>query len=179
MGMEGTKQGKSVRGIRLRVKESLKVWRQNGWKGRVQDTDGMLKKKEKEQGEEGEKEVLPEVWICQWRNGKVKSKRKIYECGAEWKEQRHEQARKKGGNQRIKVQQGVWEVYDRENTGVPGEREKWWRDPDVGTKREKTGSTERKEGAECAMRRERQTNTKEWGEIPNEDRREIGWMKEI
>jgi hypothetical protein len=29
------------------------------------------------------------------------------------------------------------------------------------------------------MRRERQTNTKEWGEIPNEDRREIGWMKEI
>jgi hypothetical protein len=31
----------------------------------VQDTDGMLEKKEKEQGKEGEKEVLPEVWMCQ------------------------------------------------------------------------------------------------------------------
>jgi hypothetical protein len=37
------------------------------------------------------------------------------------------------------------------------EREKLWRDSDVGTRREKTGNgwKERKEGGECAMRRER------------------------
>jgi hypothetical protein len=37
------------------------------------------------------------------------------------------------------------------------EKEKWWRDLDVGTRREKTDREwkERKEGAECAMRRER------------------------
>jgi hypothetical protein len=57
----------------------------------------------------------------------------------------------------------------------------------VGTRREKIGigRKERKECAECAMRRERQLSTcgmderKEWGEILNEDGREIGWMKEI
>jgi hypothetical protein len=38
------------------------------------------------------------------------------------------------------------------------EKEKWWRDLDVGTRREKVGirGKERKEGAECAMRSERQ-----------------------
>jgi hypothetical protein len=61
----------------------------------------------------------------------------------------------------------------------------------VGTRREKTGVgwEERKEGAECAMRRKRQLSTcememrererKQRGEILNEDEREIGWMKEI
>jgi hypothetical protein len=29
---------------------------QNGWKGKVQDTDGMMGRKEKEHGEEGERE---------------------------------------------------------------------------------------------------------------------------
>jgi hypothetical protein len=35
-------------------------------------------------------------------------------------------------------------------------KEKWWRDLDVGTRRDKTGIgwKERKEGAECAMKRE-------------------------
>jgi hypothetical protein len=53
-------------------------------------------------------------------------------------------------------------VYARGNSGVPGERVqekgKWWRDLDVGTKREKTGigRKKRNEGAECAMRKERQ-----------------------
>ncbi|CAH1377010.1 unnamed protein product [Tenebrio molitor] len=50
------------------------------------------------------------------------------------------------------------------------------------------GWKERKEGAECAMRREqmwngcsemRERERKERGEIPNEDESEIGWMKEI
>jgi hypothetical protein len=63
----------------------------------------------------------------------------------------------------------------------------------VGTRREKTGVgwNERKEGAECAMNRDRQLSTwngcsemrererKEWGEILNEDGRETRWMKEI
>jgi hypothetical protein len=44
----------------------------------------------------------------------------------------------------------------------------------VGTRREKTGIgwKERKEGAECAMRKDTQL-TKERGEILNEDGREI------
>jgi hypothetical protein len=64
-----------------------------------------------------------------------------------------------------RVTQEVWEVYDRGNSGVPGERvqkeEKWWRDLDVGTRREKTdiGRKKRKEGADCARRRERQLST--------------------
>jgi hypothetical protein len=36
------------------------------------------------------------------------------------------------------------------------EKEKWWRDSDVETRREKT---QRKEGVECALRRERQSST--------------------
>jgi hypothetical protein len=39
---------------RLKVKPGKK--RQNGWKGRVQDTDGMMERKEKEHAEEGERE---------------------------------------------------------------------------------------------------------------------------
>jgi hypothetical protein len=40
---------------------------QNGWKGKVQDTDGMMGRKEKEHGEEGEreKEILSKKQICQ------------------------------------------------------------------------------------------------------------------
>jgi hypothetical protein len=65
----------------------------------------------------------------------------------------------------------------------------------VGTRREKTGIgwKERKEGAECAMKRERQLSTwngcsemrerererKEREEILNDDGRETRWMKEI
>jgi hypothetical protein len=46
------------------------------------------------------------------------------ECRAERKGQRQGQTRKKRQNQRIKVQQyRVREVYDRGNSGVPGERE--------------------------------------------------------
>jgi hypothetical protein len=46
----------------------------------------------------------------------------------------------------------------------------------LGTRKEKTGIgwKERKEGAECAMRRERM----EFAEILSEDGREIRWMKE-
>jgi hypothetical protein len=73
------------------------------------------------------------------------------------------QARKKGKNQRMQKQQGVWEVYSR----VPGEREckrekKLWRDFRCGKRgKRKTGIgwKERKEGAESAMRRERQSST--------------------
>jgi hypothetical protein len=37
-------------------KESGKAWGQNGWKGKVQFTDEMLERKEKERGGEGERE---------------------------------------------------------------------------------------------------------------------------
>jgi hypothetical protein len=59
-------------------------------------------------------------------------------------------------------------------------------------KKKSIGQKKRKEGAECAMRREKQLSImwngfsemrererKERGEILNEDGREIGWMKEI
>jgi hypothetical protein len=94
-------------------KESGKVWRQNGWNGRVQDTNGMLEKKGNEHGEEPEREKR----VCQWRRGKIKSKRKMNKCRAEWKRQRHRQARKKGENQR------ECEASDRGSSGAPGERE--------------------------------------------------------
>jgi hypothetical protein len=35
------------------------------WKGTVQDTDGMLERKEKEHGEEREIELPPEKRVCQ------------------------------------------------------------------------------------------------------------------
>jgi hypothetical protein len=73
-------------------------------------------------------------------------------------------------------------VYDREYKREKSDGE--------GTRREKAriGWKERKEGAECAMGRERQSSIcgmdvqrdgKKRGEILNEDRREIGWMTEI
>jgi hypothetical protein len=89
---------------------------------------------------------------------------KMDKCRTEWKEESHKQARKKGENQRIQIKQG-------DKTSI--------------------GRKERKEGAECAMRRERQLSTsvmdiakwgrerKERGKILNEDGREMGWMKEI
>jgi hypothetical protein len=36
-------------------KESGKVSRQNGWKRKMQDTDGILERKKKEHGEEGKR----------------------------------------------------------------------------------------------------------------------------
>jgi hypothetical protein len=75
--------------------------------------------------------------------------------------QRHRQARKEGENQKMKVQQGVREVYERGNSGVLGERECKRKQNDgeihVGTRRERTGTgwKERKGGEGCAMRRER------------------------
>jgi hypothetical protein len=180
LGMEGTTRGReSARKIferetpdyRLQAesesgKESDKVWRRNGRKGRVQDTNGMLERKEKEHGEEGEREILPEKQVCQWISGKIKSKRKTDECRAEWKEQRYRQAKRREGI--------------RGNSGVPGERE---------CKKKKNNGD--KEGAEYATYKERDTIEHTWngcsemrrrerkgrGEILNEDEREIGWMK--
>jgi hypothetical protein len=62
-------------------KASGKVWGQNGWKEGVPDTNGMLERKEKEHGEEVAREVLPEERVCQWRNGKIQSKRKMDDVG--------------------------------------------------------------------------------------------------
>jgi hypothetical protein len=43
----------------------------------------MLERKEIEHGEEGEREILSEKWVCQRRSGKIKSQRKMDECRAE------------------------------------------------------------------------------------------------
>jgi hypothetical protein len=92
---------------------------------------------------------------------------------------------KQGRRERIKESRykRVREVYDR---GVHGQRvqdkEKWWRDLDVGTRREKTGIRwkQRKEGAEFAMRREK-TMEHMWNgcsEIRGRERNvEKYWMK--
>jgi hypothetical protein len=47
-----------------------------------------------------EKYILPEEPVCQWRSGAIESKRKMDEYRADWKGQRHRQARKKGENQK-------------------------------------------------------------------------------
>jgi hypothetical protein len=43
----------------------------------------LTERKEKEHGEEGEREMLPEERVCQRRSGKIESKRKMDECTAE------------------------------------------------------------------------------------------------
>jgi hypothetical protein len=67
-------------------------------------------------------------------------------------------------SERIKVQQGVREVYDRGNSGLPRERESTRERKMVARyrcgnekKQECIGWKERKEGVECVMRRERQS----------------------
>jgi hypothetical protein len=141
----------------------------------------MLERKEKKYGEEGEKEILSEKREWQDRGGKIKTKRKMDECRAERKGQRHRQARKKG------------------NPEATGEREckrkKRWRVLFVGTRREKTGIRwkKRKEGTECATYEEseriehlwngyseiREREKKERRENLNKDGREIRWIKAI
>jgi hypothetical protein len=50
----------------------------------VQDTNGILQRKEKKNTEKKEREILlSEKRVCQIRNGKIKSKRKMDECRAE------------------------------------------------------------------------------------------------
>jgi hypothetical protein len=177
-------------------KESGKVWGQNGWR-RVQDNDGMLERKEKEHGE-GEREILPEERLCQWRSGKIESKRKMDERRPEWKGQRHRQARKKRENQRIQIQQGVWEVYGRGNSGVPGERESAQERKMMA--RFRCGNEERENRYWMEREERRRRMCYEGREIikhiwngcnemreggkgarsqMNEDRKEIRWMKEV
>jgi hypothetical protein len=49
------------------------------------DTKGMLERKEKEHGKEGEREreIHRKERVCQWISGKIESKRKMDECRAE------------------------------------------------------------------------------------------------
>jgi hypothetical protein len=98
-------------------KERCKVRRQNGWKGRVQDADGMVERKEKQQGEE--REVLPEEQICQTISRKIKSKTKM-----ELSERDKDMTSKKEGKESKNPDTtGRPRGYDRGNSGVPGERE--------------------------------------------------------
>jgi hypothetical protein len=99
------------------------------------------REKKKTENKEREKYYQSNGWVCQWRSGKIESKRKMDECRAEWKGQRHRQARKKGEHQRIKIQ--VWEVYDRGNSEVRRTewKKKWWRNQErIFTQKKKTKS---------------------------------------
>jgi hypothetical protein len=46
-------------------KESGKVSRQNGWKRKMQDTDGILERKKKNTEKKERGEVVPEEWVRQ------------------------------------------------------------------------------------------------------------------
>jgi hypothetical protein len=151
-------------------KEGGKVWRQNGWKGRVEPIDRMLGGKEKEQGV-GERELLPEERVCQWRSGKIESERNKDTN----KQERKRESKNQGttGSIRGVRQRKFWRISGK----WVQEREKWWRDSDVGTRREKTGigRKERTKGAECATRRVRMDATKwEKGTGRNTERRRKG-----
>jgi hypothetical protein len=136
--------------------------RMDGKKYLVQDTDGMLERKEK---------------------NRENQERKKY-----WVKGRKTQRSKKEGRESKKPDTTPYErCIPEEIPEYLGERmqekEKWWRDLDVGTRREKTGTgrKERKEGAEFAMRRERQLGTcgmdvAKW-ERGRERNREKYWMK--
>jgi hypothetical protein len=133
------------------------------------------REKKKNMGKK-EREILPEERICQWRRGKIKSKRKMDECRAEW--QSKKEGRESKNPDTIGSMKGVWQRRFRSIWERECERKRWWR--------EKTGigPKEGKKGAECAARRERQLSTRnererEWGEILNKDGREIGWIKLI
>jgi hypothetical protein len=119
-------------------------------------TECWWEKKKNTEKKEREKYKVSEKRICQWRSGKIESKRKMNECRAEWKRQRDRQVRKKGKNNRV-YERCIQRKFRSTWGQRVQEKEKWWRYLDVGTRREKTstGWKERKEGAECAMKRER------------------------
>jgi hypothetical protein len=155
--------------------------------------------------------ILTECWREKKKNTGKKDREKYYqrngytreeverlkeqkedECSAEWKRRRHRQPRKKGKNQRIQIQQEVWEVYDRGKISeyLGGESVKQRKM----MARFRCGHEEREsrywmEGEErkcrmCFKEREtikhmwngcremRERKRKEWGEILNEDGRE-------
>jgi hypothetical protein len=62
-------------------------------------TECWREKEKNMEKKEREKYYLPEKRVYRWRSGKIKSKRKMDERRAEWKGQRHRQARKKGENE--------------------------------------------------------------------------------
>jgi hypothetical protein len=77
-------------------------------------------REKKKNGEEAERVILSEKQVYQWRSGKIKRKRTMR---AEWKGQKHRQARKKGKKQKIQIQQGRMRGVDRETSGVLRKRE--------------------------------------------------------
>jgi hypothetical protein len=84
LGVERVREG--CKRNRLRVKpgqKAAKFENKMRWEGRVQDSNGMLERKEKKHREEGEKEILSEKREWQDRGGKIKTKWKMDECIAE------------------------------------------------------------------------------------------------
>jgi hypothetical protein len=188
LGVDGETWWKSARGIGWEWKREREKF-EDKMDGREEcriltECWGEKKKNKKKK----EREVLPEERVCQWRSGKIETKRKSDECRAEWKGQRHRQARKKGDNERIKFNREYERCMTekiRESLGRDNARERKMM-ARFGTRREKTGWKKRKECAECAMRRERQSSTcgmdanwerrREWSGdnyVNNEDEREI------
>jgi hypothetical protein len=151
-------------------KESGKIWGQNGGREecRIVTECWREKKKNKEKKERRENYYQ--------RNGYPSEDVKRLRAEGRWKNvklsERDKDTDKQERRERIKESRynrgsikSTWEERVQE-------KGKWWRDSDVGTRREKTGIEwkERKEG-------ERERERKERGEILNKDGREIRWWK--
>jgi hypothetical protein len=109
-------------------------------------TECWREKKKNTEKKKSEKYVLPEKRVCQWRKKwkDWEQKENGWMKLSERNKDTDRQVRKKGVNQRIQIQQGVWQEIPK-YSGVKKRREK----TGIGWK-------ERKEGGGCAMRRERE-----------------------
>jgi hypothetical protein len=167
LGVNRETPGKSVRGIGWewkpeRERQSLKI---NWIEGkRVQDTNRILERKKNTEKKEREKYVLPKkrVYQCQWGVKRLRAKGRwmnmeLSERGKDTDKQETRKNPDTTGSMR-----GVWQSKFRSTWGERVQkREKWWWNLNVGMRGEKTdiGWKERKECAECVMRRE----SDDWG----------------
>jgi hypothetical protein len=164
----------------------------------VQDTDVILKRKEKEHGEEGVREILTEERVCKWRSGKIESKMKMDECRAEWKgkdtdkQERRERIRESRYNREYErcMTKEILEYLGRESTrerkmmgrfrcGNEERENRYWMEGEEKKWRMCYGERKTTEHMWNGFSEMREREAKERGEILNEDGREIGWMKEI
>ncbi|KAH0809690.1 hypothetical protein GEV33_013099 [Tenebrio molitor] len=203
------------------IRGQMLLGSQIGWKEREQDTNGILERKnhgeegqrrrlserDKDTDKQERKEKIKESRynkeykrcmteeIPEYLGRESAKERKMmarYRCGKEKRENRKSDTLptpprgQQGSNPRpdgppMDVCAVFHVVLSRKKKGEEREKEE-----------KADRKKKRKEGAECAMRREKQLSImwngfsemrererKERGEILNEDRREIGWMKEI
>ncbi|KAH0821375.1 hypothetical protein GEV33_001416 [Tenebrio molitor] len=150
---------RGVLGVDRETPESDKVRRQNGWKGRVQDTNGMLERKEKKHREEGGRNATrergEEVERLRTKGRWMNVELSAWDKGTD-KQERRERIKESRYNR--EYERCMTEEIPK-YLGSESARERC--DLDVGTRREKTGTgrKKRKEGEECFIRRKRQLST--------------------